>query len=144
MYAAYIHRTPAMIKANAQETHGDICQIALLQPTQAAAIWEAHASDNPPIPMHVRHRHGSRSLDVYRLTVTWTLNGAIAAELRMLRMQIKSARFTEEQLFSSRLSSADPCLQLLTPASRAGCSFRATRLLVHAAEEKPVHIASNP
>jgi hypothetical protein len=30
MYAAYIHRTPAMIKANAQETHGDICQISLL------------------------------------------------------------------------------------------------------------------
>ena len=70
-------------------------------------------------------------------------------------MQIKSARFTEEQLFSSRLSSTDPCLQLLTPASRASCSsppcphpsacsFRATRLLVHAAEEKPVHIASNP
>jgi hypothetical protein len=30
MYAAYIHRTPAMIKANAQATHGDVCQIALL------------------------------------------------------------------------------------------------------------------
>ena len=89
-------------KDKRQETHEDICQIALLPTDQAAIGRGSRESDDPPITMHVRQRHG---LDVYRLSATWAFNGAIATELRM---QIKSARFTEEQLFSSLLTRPPP------------------------------------
>ena len=94
-------------------------------------------------------------LDVYgsdKLSATWSSNGATTAEFTL---QIKSARFTEQHIFSSPLNTPLPACSLI-PASRSGCSsptrphpsacsFRATRLLVHVAEgrtEKPLHIAS--
>jgi hypothetical protein len=51
-------------KDKRQETHEDICQIALLPTDQAAIGRGSRESDDPPITMHVRQRHGLRRLDV--------------------------------------------------------------------------------
>jgi hypothetical protein len=100
-----------MIRAHFRKPSKTVARLLYFQ----AAIGEAHASDDPPISMHMRQRHGLRRLDVHRLSATWSSNGATTAEPRM---QIKSARFTEEPLFSSLLNT--PLLLATHPCMPSG------------------------